>query len=1417
MRVITRLLTTGNRSIRLLAAALVLTAGSVAPLWAQLASPVYMDDSPAATEGLARAQELAGVGNLTEAANVLQRVLDDFGDAVVSAGIAGDDDLFISVRARVNSLLLGNPALLERYRESQGDAARRALAAGRGDEVEAHRLLTAPGFDATLIIAEQQLENARFEAAMLTLEQLEKHPDRTGERGARAAELLTRVARYTTGSRADTAWEWATRWRGDAKLGAADRTSVTPPPRPLTRDPFDSGEALHLQGLLERPLASDRIGEPIDALRAMVAGSMPREVPESAMVLHAAPTVSGDLVYVNDGERVSAWDRFTLTLRWRQHVDAPPSISTSFAASSLEEMNRVTVQEPWAVAVTGLSLLGRQTPERTVTAFDARSGDALWSKTIMQISPQFDESMLRGTAIIDEGTAIVTAVKQSQQKRLVGMYLIGMDIPTGATRWVRTIASIGSLPWSNGRLGAGDESVAEQGIVYRGDRLGVIAAVESQTGRVRWVRRVTPEPMTQSAFIASQWQTNQPIIRGTQLFTMSPDRREVLVLDARTGALERRMTAQRLALPSYLLICRDWLVGVSGNKIRALDLSDPQWFDKPSIPVAEVPDRGIRGRVVVQDDSLMIPVVEGVRLVSMPEAAQLAARLASESGPDGTTFKLESPGTVVAMESQLLVVDDERIHSYLLWDVAEKLLGERMKSNTEDPEPAITYAELSHQSGRTERVLPAVDAALSTIERDPLGQKHAGSRSRLFRALLEMVEPDARTALAARLTAQDRRELIDRLARAAADPGEQVAYRMAAGRALEAEDQARAAVEMYQSVLDSQLLSSQSYTSRQTTLPADVEATRRLRDIVRASGQGVYESFEQEATRRLGEAGDAAAPEALEAIARRYPLSTAAARAWSQAAERYAADQRLDSAVFALEEGYRAATETLPENDPLLGSIAGRLILAQERAGRIVPAIRLVENLGQTRPNLTLSDGTASLDRAALLVRLRERLASVERRPDIGTAFGKATMLENWTITEPACGNLPGAPTNVAMFTSGQGETAMFRFDKASGTAEQAWAGVTNELFLFMDERAAYFGRGVGDMGSPDQVVVRRDLDSGKVRWATPPFRSIFQDGANAPDPMRGLSFETPLKSGVSISELFTMLDADVFMLVERSGRIAAFDAVSGDLLWSKPSTISRVYDAAMGSGRLVLIGADEVPSEHSALETEMRHTAMVLEARTGQLLMRHEEPRPMRWARVSDAGEAVIGCEPGVICIDAFRRLVRWRSESSPLENSVEAWLTPSRMVVRDRDDELWRIDLETGERDPQALDTGARLDQGFMRIVAATMDDRFAVASQRGFAVFDAAGELVAADARTGEVLATEPAFAQKYVAIIEPLPTDNAGGELSRYSIGLADIRTGKAVTTGEILLAGPPTTFTAVDGALLITAANSTYVVPAPANP
>src|SRR5262249_34910973 len=133
-----------------------------------------------------------------------------------------EEDLFVSVRDRVHETLLTSPKLLELYRGAETIRAQQQLAAGDFAAVERSRLLTDPGFEAALRVAQTQLEAAQFDAARRTLAQLERHRlrrDRAPRAAAADGAMLARpIGRYP--NRPD-ATELADRWSKDAGVDGA--------------------------------------------------------------------------------------------------------------------------------------------------------------------------------------------------------------------------------------------------------------------------------------------------------------------------------------------------------------------------------------------------------------------------------------------------------------------------------------------------------------------------------------------------------------------------------------------------------------------------------------------------------------------------------------------------------------------------------------------------------------------------------------------------------------------------------------------------------------------------------------------------------------------------------------------------------------------------------------------------------------------------------------------------------------------------------------------------------------------------------------------------------------------------------------------------------------------------------------------
>src|SRR6187401_1307963 len=95
-------------------AAVVLACGAAS---AQQLNPVYTDDSPVASETLARINEFVAASNESEAVRELQKLLDEQPDRLVA--VAGQPDVLVSVRSRVHAVLLGSSKLLDLYREAE--------------------------------------------------------------------------------------------------------------------------------------------------------------------------------------------------------------------------------------------------------------------------------------------------------------------------------------------------------------------------------------------------------------------------------------------------------------------------------------------------------------------------------------------------------------------------------------------------------------------------------------------------------------------------------------------------------------------------------------------------------------------------------------------------------------------------------------------------------------------------------------------------------------------------------------------------------------------------------------------------------------------------------------------------------------------------------------------------------------------------------------------------------------------------------------------------------------------------------------------------------------------------------------------------------------------------------------------------
>jgi outer membrane protein assembly factor BamB/tetratricopeptide (TPR) repeat protein len=713
------------------------------------------------------------------------------------------------------------------------------------------------------------------------------------------------------------------RWRAEAGLEPTAFDDAVRPPSRTFIDLYAAAPAADLSDVSRRPLAWVPLGgeDPaIEQLRTLNAGNAGVD---QDVLLFAAPAVLGDRVIVNDGTTIGAWNRYTLGPQWSVRVDSWNAGRLNNRRLNIDDLTAVAAADGVVVAISEVATDQGPIDERVIVALDGETGRPLWRRTGWELGiPELDGAVVQGVPAITEGAVVLSAIRQVPAERLLALRMFALDLHDGALRWDRGIASSGARNWGL-RQRLTDASTATGGLIVRGDEIGVVAAVEAATGRVRWARRID-EPRAQRRFALDKpWHANRPVVVGDTIYTVSPRRNWLIAFDRWTGEVVARRRASAFGRPSYLLVAGEHLVAVGPLGVFVQPLDDfGTRADTVATPLNfRAPDQVSMGRVIVSGDRLVVPVSSGAIVVEPGAADPAASR---------QRVPLERPGNLVALDGQLIVVDGERIQSYAAWRVAREELQAVMRERPEDPQPAITFARLAYHAGRLDAITRAVDAAIAAIEADPLRTDLAASRRELFVTLLHMIEPwrSAREAAEAGKRGANgmampaetriakpalRAALIRRLGAVAASPEERVAFLMAWGEHLASADgpaDPAASADKYQRILSHERLAAATYVVADgRTTGAAIEATQRLRALIERHGPSAYAAFEREARQAIDAALDDPDADAdrFTALSRRYPLADSAGLAWTAAALRLSDQQRYGRAVFAFEQAIDAA------------------------------------------------------------------------------------------------------------------------------------------------------------------------------------------------------------------------------------------------------------------------------------------------------------------------------------------------------------------------------------------------------------------------------------------------------------------------------------------------------------------------------
>ncbi len=712
---------------------------------------VYTDEAVGAIESLVRVKELEAADNMTEAIRVLQETLEKEAEQMLPN--MDDPRTFETVRVVTHRMLLQSPKLLERYLAQNEPRAAELLEKGEIELVERSFFLTNAGLEATLRLAQTQLERARFHAARITLEQLDKHPARTGAKSIEAAKLLAQVAAFVGPELVkDRVLIW-----GDGAKVELPKTLVAPKAAlAVSRDAFVPSPWPQWDALDSRPLQSSALGTVAREVDSDPQSILNRNPDEEADIERASPgtawvmpAVLGETLFVNDGDSLAALDASTLAELWRSAQQPITSRRTNEDmywgmpnSRSLEDVASATVARGVVVAALGHARGGGRDGDTRIHAFDAASGRELWA-----VDPAYLEDRLLGVSVrgapIIEGDVVVLGVrKPTFLSRVTSLYMIGLDLLTGELLWVRQVGSVGMQPWGRSQTRA-DTGLLHNGVVYRVDDMGIVGAYEATTGRCLWLRLTQPVPEMDAnqSFnnpeVAATYLVHQPVLIGNLLFVVEPTHGSVVALDPLSGRPQARIDERATQRPvQYLLGAGRHLVMITDAGAVFCDATK---FSSSNVVRGPALESLAAGRGVVLEErtaqnepvfKVALPLANNTIAVFDPAKPQAAPEVRAFQA-SGNVIVTGTPADPAA----LLIAEPSRLNTFLSWERAEAGLQRRAAASPSDPLPTLTYLELALRMGRYELAPKLSDQAIAILRKPADGVDAETARTRLFNLL----------------------------------------------------------------------------------------------------------------------------------------------------------------------------------------------------------------------------------------------------------------------------------------------------------------------------------------------------------------------------------------------------------------------------------------------------------------------------------------------------------------------------------------------------------------------------------------------------------------------------------------------------------------------------------------------------------
>ncbi len=1238
---------------------------------------MYVNDSPAALALLRQAEDQIR-DNPGEAIRLFQSLLDEYPMKLVPV-TEGATDQYISVRRRVLRNLRSNQSLLERYQLIATPQAIRMLESRQHERLAVTRPLTEPGLRAMLSLAQEQFESAHFDAALLWLNQALQHPACVGAPAAHAQYMRAIAAHYL----GDAATMQNARAQldlsadpGPALLLALDEIiagNAAPTPQTgqnvLTRATPDT-----VRDLIAQPIWTRRLDESL-LFRRFVDPAIPesRHSPvldqrrRESDLMTAAATVCGDYVYVNEGYRITALDRYMGDVRWT-FVDSPSLSLLDRDNDPPLDLNIIAVHGSALVSFTGHAHSDHRSGTGAVVCMDRFTGKVRWETKLdgFDLDVEINDLYPHGMPIIVDGSVFLLARKVSPQ-RLASTYCIALDLETGRMRWTRYLTSSGGLHRAGRPISA---PAYDHGWLYVATPIGAMARLDSTTGEITWMRQFgVPINIPFQDQMRRPWEFSAPVVTQAGVVALQPDQRRVVLLDKHSGDVLQTFPASSNDAwgEVHYLLADEKQVYAVGRDIRAFPidaLTRSLWTLPPPATSRMVDDRtmvtnntvqrlDLRGRVQLADGMLIAPSLQGVLFVDA-ETGQIDHRLALTGG------------NPVLVDAQLFFAGSDQLDAYMSFERAQEMLRARMAARPDDPAPALSLLRLAIRVGEMGLALSAADLAHHCVQTDPDPSRSAMAQQELFGLLLSI----DRQHLAD--SPQQAEALYVVLGAVAQSAEQRIDYLLAYGDWLGEHDFGQA-VEIYQQIMSDDQLAHVQRAEARLHRPAAYWAAAKLRELMNRHGDRIYAAQSDFAQRRLDDllGHPQIDIDALRELASEFPFAPTAVVATQRVVDDLLTRGARREALTVLIGQYRI-TERAPAGAALLGAAVDLCQQAEwNRDGRAI-----LEYVQERFGDIRLRSVAGPIP-ASEWLRIFGSAENAVRLASVGSPSDPVGQIDGGLV--PMHPLAHGGQSNDAFVVALGSVISLY----GSDSLEPRWS-----LDLAQPATAVLSHDADGIVlwkhdNKPDGRVVMVEPADGAVRWMTASLDELLGDARHGMIRATGLNEQMPDGSSFDPAEALPLLCGNQLVVVRRIGQVVSFDISAGpDPTWKLGVTMDQVHHVVLTNSALVLSGVNK---SRSGRERNVA-TMLVLDPQTGRTM--HSLPlvdnEPAAWIQIGPLGRAVYGSDAGIAAVDVLTGRPAWTNSAYDATDTMAGWLVGNTIVFQERSRQLRAADLDSGALTP-------------------------------------------------------------------------------------------------------------------------------------